>query len=153
MDFELTDKQKKLKKDFHELLEKEIDPIVAKTDRDRSMSAEKWKAVLKKLIPYGVISGHAPKELGGLADGETDHITQGLLMEELAWTWAALSEIVIINSLATERIKFIGTPEQAERFVPGIVKGDVLFCSGNSEPEHGSDAASYTTLAVREGDH
>ncbi|MFC1982577.1 acyl-CoA dehydrogenase family protein [Chloroflexota bacterium] len=152
MDFELTDKQKKLKKEVHELLEKEIDPIVTKTDRDRSFSAEKWKGVLKKLVPYGVISGHAPKELGGLADGETDHITQGLLMEELAWTWAALSEIVIINSLATERIKFIGTPAQAKRFVPGIAKGDILFCSGNSEPEHGSDAAAYKTLAVRDGD-
>ena len=152
MDFELTDKQKKLQKEVHEVLVKEIDPIAAKADRERNLTSDDWRNILKKVIPYGVISGHAPKELGGLSEGETDHITQGMLMEEVAWTWAALSEIVIINSLATERIKFIGTPEQAKRFVPGVVKGDILFCSGNSEPEHGNDAAAYETLAVRDGD-
>jgi alkylation response protein AidB-like acyl-CoA dehydrogenase len=45
-----------------------------------------------------------------------------------------------------------GTPEQKERLLPRVARGELSFCFGLSEPQAGSDAASITTRAARAGD-
>ncbi len=46
-----------------------------------------------------------------------------------------------------------GSEEQKARHVPGIVKGDVWWCQGYSEPGAGSDLASLRTQCIDKGDH
>jgi alkylation response protein AidB-like acyl-CoA dehydrogenase len=46
-----------------------------------------------------------------------------------------------------------GTPDQQAQFLPEIVRGESTWCIGMSEPNSGSDLASLTTAAQRDGDH
>ncbi|KAJ5722333.1 Acyl-CoA dehydrogenase AFT10-1 [Penicillium malachiteum] len=57
------------------------------------------------------------------------------------------------NAIGCPPIARFGTPEQQRRWLPGVAKGDIRFCLGITEPDAGSDVASISTTAKREGDH
>jgi acyl-CoA dehydrogenase len=57
------------------------------------------------------------------------------------------------HGIAIPPIIRLGTPEQVERFVRPVLRGEKIAALGITEPGGGSDVASLRTRAVRDGDH
>jgi alkylation response protein AidB-like acyl-CoA dehydrogenase len=104
-----------------------------------------WARILgsKGWLGYGW-----PKQFGGPG---WNAIQKHLFEEECAL--AGAPRIVPFGPvMVAPVIMAFGSPEQQQRFLPGIASGEVWWSQGYSEPGSGSDLASLKTRAVREGD-
>jgi alkylation response protein AidB-like acyl-CoA dehydrogenase len=88
-----------------------------------------------------------PEEYGGQGRSAVE---QFIFFDESMRAGAPVP-MIMINSVAPTLMEF-GTDEQKSTFLPRILGGEVHFCVGYSEPGAGSDLASLTTKAVRDGD-
>ncbi len=88
-----------------------------------------------------------PVEYGGQARGPID---QMIFVEESHWAGVPLP-LLTLNSVGPTLMS-LGTAEQKERFLPGILAGKIHFSIGYTEPSAGTDLASLQTRAVRDGD-
>jgi alkylation response protein AidB-like acyl-CoA dehydrogenase len=93
---------------------------------------------------------HIPEEYGGAG---ADALATAIVIEEVARACAASSLIPAVNKLGTMPLLLAGSAELKQRYLPPVARGDAMFSYCLSEPEAGSDAASMTTRAVRDGDH
>ncbi len=92
-----------------------------------------------------------PKQAGG---GDGTLIEQAILREEMALAKAPpLGTSFMGLAWVGPGIIQYGTPEQKRRFIPDILDSKVSWCTGYSEPNHGSDLAAIQTKAVRTADH
>lgn len=106
------------------------------------------KAWLRMLHEHGWRLPTWPREHGGMG---VSLAKQLIYHEELERFGAARFLDSGGSMLGPILIKY-GTQEQQRRFLPEILRGDVIWCQGYSEPNAGSDLASLRTTAVREGD-
>lgn len=128
----------------------EVDPIFHKQYRDQFVPKEVMGGIMRKLAEFGLISGAVSEQAGGLG---IDWLTMIMLYEEVCATSADLSVPVLINSFGAHMIEKLAPAHLRERYLPGLVSGE-LFCSiGISEPDVGSNVLEIKTRAVRDGDH
>ncbi|MGP4005191.1 acyl-CoA dehydrogenase family protein [Streptomyces sp. 4N124] len=110
--------------------------------------ARDWR---KRLAERGYLSLTWPEEYGGLG---LTKLHQVVLMEELALAGVPFGlpqDTFGVKMLANTLLRW-GTEEQKSHFLPRILSGEDTWCQGYSEPDAGSDLASLTTRAVRDGD-
>ena len=122
------------------------DPGFSLTPEERKAFNQEWTA---KLFEGGWICASWPAEYGG--KGLT-LLQQVVLNEEFARMGAPLRADFFGDTLVGPTILQWGTEEQKQRFIPGILRGDIAWCQGFSEPDAGSDLASLKTRAALDGD-
>ena len=103
----------------------------------------------KQLYERGWIAPDWPVEHGG--PGWTQAQRYVFNMETSAAGCPVVSPMGL-KMVAPVIMKF-GTQEQKEKFLPAILRSDVWWCQGYSEPGSGSDLASLQMKAERDGDH
>lgn len=105
--------------------------------------------LLQELGDLGVFGLTAPEDWGGSGLGK---VAMCVVSEALSRGWIGTGSLGTRSEIAAELILAHGTPEQKERFLPGITAGSIIPTAVFTEPEAGSDLGSLRTRAVREGD-
>ena len=121
-------------------------PGFSMTPEERTAFNQEWTA---KLFAGGWICASWPAEYGGKG---LSLLQQVVLNEEFARVGAPLRADFFGDTLVGPTLLQWGTEEQKQRFIPGILKGEIAWCQGFSEPDAGSDLAGLKTKAELDGD-
>jgi len=144
VDFELTEEQRAMQKMMRDFVAKEVIPNVEKWEEKEELPRDTFK----KLAGLGLFGMAAPEEYGGMP---VDALTSAIIYEELMRGYRGLSYLAVHN-LCLSIIARFGNPEQRQRWVRPLAKGDLFGAFAITEPGAGSDAAAIRTSAKREGD-
>src|SRR3954469_17197135 len=141
----LTEEQRSIQQTAREFALQEIAPHSAAWDRDTYFEP----SLVPKLGALGFLGMVLPEEYDGLG---LDTLTYLVALEEIAIVDASVAVMLSVhNSLPTQMLLRWGSAEQKEKFLRPMARGELLGAFALSEPESGSDAASLTTQAVRDG--
>jgi alkylation response protein AidB-like acyl-CoA dehydrogenase len=143
--FVLSDEHEELRAAIRRFAEEQVAPHAVETD-DRGEFP--WKS-FEAYRDSGFVRLPYPEEHGG--DGG-DGVAYAILVEEVARVCASSSIFVLISRLACTPILRYGSDEQRRRIVPKVASGEWQGSYCLSEPQSGSDVASMTTRASRDGD-
>ena len=122
-------------------------------DDPRRLAVRRWLAehptpTGRQLAEAGYVVPHWPEPWGLEADG----LHQLIVDEELRAAGVKRPDNLIGIGWAAPTILVAGTPEQKDRYLWPIFSGEEYWCQMFSEPDSGSDLASLSTRAVRDGD-
>ena len=128
-----------------ELCAKDLAPYVDEMER----AAEFPRDTFRLLGKTGLLSLPYPEEDGG---GGQPYEVYLQVVEEIASVWMSVAVGISVHSLTCYPVAAWGTEAQREALLPAMLGGDQLGAYCLSEPMSGSDVASMTTRAIRDGD-
>jgi alkylation response protein AidB-like acyl-CoA dehydrogenase len=135
--------RRELRAYYAELLTEEIQDQLAVSEGIGPVA----RAVVRQMGADGWLGIGWPEEFGGQGRG---FIEQFIFFDESMRAGAPVP-MLTINSVAPTIMKY-GSQEQKDFFLPQILRGEIHFCIGYTEPDAGTDLASLTTSAVRDGE-
>ncbi len=147
MELDLTEAQRALRDDLRAYFAALISPAereVMLTQRHGSV----YRDVVRRMGRDGWLGVGWPVRYGGRGLGQVE--------QQIFVTEAALADVplpAVTLQTVGPTLMAHGTPEQKDFFLPKILCGELHFAIGYTEPGSGTDLASLTTRAVRDGDH
>ena len=143
--FLTTPEQEEFRKAVRQMCEDKLAPRAAEVDATAQYPWESHKA----FVEMGLVGLTFPEEYGGSG---ADEVTWAITIEEISRVCASSSLIPLICNLGMIPVIRWGSDDLKRRTLPLICDGRAQASYCLSEPGAGSDVASMTTRAVRDGD-
>lgn len=140
----LDETERSLQADVHAFLDAELP--WGSYEPGLGMAAAHDPEFSRKLAAQGWLGMIIPREHGGQGRTAVDRF---LVTEILLARGAPIGAHWVADRQSAPAILRHGTPEQQERLLPAICRGELYFSIGMSEPDSGSDLASIRTRATR----
>lgn len=133
---------------LREFLKKEAMPYIDEWEEDRRTPRDVWK----KMGDMGFLGLSYPEEYGG---SNLDFYYDVVFNEELGLTNSGGFAITqqVTQYMSGPYILKYGSDELKQKYLPGIISGDLICSIGITEPGAGSDAQNIQTRAEDKGDH
>jgi len=143
--FVIDDVQREFQETLRRFCEERIAPNAAEADRSATYPWKSFEACKEMELPALGI----PSEYGGAG---ADHVTQAIMIEELARVCASTSVTMLISKLGMIPVMNWGTEELKRRYLPRVASGEAQASYCLSEADAGSDVAAMSARAVKDGD-
>ena len=143
---EFSEDQRQMAAVAEELAREEILPQLKAID---GQDFEKVVSLLRKCGELGLLGVDVPESYGGMA---LDKATSALIAEKIGPTGSFAVAYMAHTGIGTLPLVYYGTPEQKEKYLPGLVSGEIPAAYCLTEPGAGSDALGARTMATRTAD-
>ncbi|MCI5074197.1 acyl-CoA dehydrogenase family protein [Oricola sp.] len=135
-----------LRRSTRKFFEQELLPNIDQWETDGIIPKELWL----KAGAMGLLCPTVSEEYGGFG-GDFLHLS--VIDEELGYTGQASFTIQTHTDIVAAYVEALGTEEQKRRWLPRMVKGELIGAVAMTEPQAGSDLKAIATTARRDGDH
>jgi len=143
----LTEEHLMFQKTVHDFLEKEASPHTEKWEKAGIVDRDIWT----KAGAMGFLCMDMPEAYGGL--GIDDFRYNAILQEEMIKLGVSGPGFTLQNDIMAPYFEKYFTHEQKDKWLRGIISGEIITAIAMTEPDAGSDLAGMRTTAVKEGDH
>ena len=143
LDQQLSDEERMVRDTARQFSRDVLLPRVIEDFREERFDPE----VMQQMGQLGLLGATIPAEYGGAG---VNHVAYGLAAREIeAIDSGYRSAMSVQSSLVMHPIQSFGTDEQKTKYLPKLVTAEMIGCFGLTEPDHGSDAGSMATKAVK----
>lgn len=146
MNFSLTEDQQAFADVAEQFAQKSLAPFASEWDATEHFP----KAMFKQAGELGFLGLYTNPKYGGLGLPRLD---AAIIFEKLAYGDTSSTAFMTIHNMVAWMIGEFAQPEVAEFWLPDMISGEKLGSYCLTEPNAGSDAASLTTKAIKQGDH
>jgi alkylation response protein AidB-like acyl-CoA dehydrogenase len=143
--FGLSAEQRQFQETLRRFCDERVAPHAAEVDRTATFPWASFEACRELELPALGI----PSQYGGAG---ADHVTQAIMVEELARACASTSLTMLISKLGMMPVMNWGSEELKRRYLPRVASGEAQVSYCLSEADAGSDVAAMQCRAVHDGD-
>ena len=128
-----------------DFVDTEVKPVVRELEHTNTYP----EALIEQMKRMGVFGLAIPESYGGNAVSTPCYV---LITEELARGWMSLAGAMGGHTVVAKLLGLFGTPEQQERYLPGMATGEIRATMALTEPGGGSDLQAMRTRAEWDGE-